>query len=251
MTPRMTPRIKQLLAIETSSEACSVALSVDGRLYEAHELAPLRHAEVLLPAVERLLAEAGVGLSALDAVAFGRGPGSFTSLRIGIGVVQGLAWAAGLPVVPVSSLAALAQDAADQADNASGDGVDNGVGNEGSGADERICVAVDARMQEVFTAEFERGPGGLLRPVGAERVCPASAVAAEPAPSIAAGNGFERFTELQPLCRAARVCLPELWPRAAVVLRLAEAWLQTHDPLPAALAQPVYLRNDVAEKPAV
>jgi tRNA threonylcarbamoyladenosine biosynthesis protein TsaB len=239
----MTRRMTQLLAIETSSEACSVALRVDGRLYEAHELAPLRHAEILLPAVERMLAEAGVGLSALDAVAFGRGPGSFTSLRIGIGVVQGLAWAAGLPVVPVSSLAALAQDAADQS-------VD-GAGSGGAGANERICVAVDARMQEVFTAEFERGPGGLLRPVGEERVCPASAVAAGPAPFVAAGNGFQRFAELEPLCRAARVCLSDLWPRAAVVLRLAEAWLQTHDPLPAAQAQPVYIRNDVAEKPAL
>ncbi|MGK2924388.1 MAG: tRNA (adenosine(37)-N6)-threonylcarbamoyltransferase complex dimerization subunit type 1 TsaB, partial [Lysobacterales bacterium] len=240
----MSPRIHSLLAIETSSEACSVALSVDGRLYEAHELAPLRHAEVLLPAVERLLAEAGVGLSALDAIAFGRGPGSFTSLRIGIGVVQGLAWAAGLPVVPISSLAALAQDATDQVDDKVVDGAVDGAAH-----GHRICVAVDARMQEVFTAEFERGPGGLLRPVGEERVCPASAVAAEPAPRVAAGNGFERFAELQPLCRAAKVCLPDLWPRAAMVLRLAEAWLQTHDPLPAALAQPVYLRNNVAEKP--
>jgi tRNA threonylcarbamoyladenosine biosynthesis protein TsaB len=250
----MNPRMNQLLAIETSSEACSVALSVGGRLYEAHELAPLRHAEVLLPAVARLLAEAGVGLSALDAVAFGRGPGSFTSLRIGIGVVQGLAWAAGLPVVPVSSLAALAQDAADRAGRA-GHGAGNGgarLGNDGAPGDgERICVAVDARMQEVFTAEFERGPGGLLRLVGEERVCPAAAVATEPAPLVAAGNGFERFAELRPLCRAARVCLPELWPRAAVVLRLAEAWLQSHDPLPAALAQPVYIRNDVAEKPVL
>lgn len=245
MAPGMPPRMRNLLAIETSSEACSVALSVGGRLYEAHELAPLRHAEILLPAVERLLAEAGVGLSALDAIAFGRGPGSFTSLRIGIGVVQGLAWAACLPVVPVSSLAALAQEAAD----ASGDGVGNGAGNDAQGGGERICVAVDARMQEVFTAEFERGPGGLLRPVGEERVCPAAAVAAGPAPFIAAGNGFQRFAELEPLCRAARVCLPDLWPRAAVVLRLAEAWLQTHDPLPAAQAQPVYIRNNVAEKP--
>jgi len=228
-----------------------VALSVDGRLYEAHELAPLRHAEILLPAVERLLAEAGVGLSALDAVAFGRGPGSFTSLRIGIGVVQGLAWAAGLPVVPVSSLAALAQDAADQSVAMAGNGAGSGVGNGARGGGERICVAVDARMQEVFTAEFERGPDGLVQVVGEERVCPAAAVAASPAPFIAAGNAFERFAELAPLCRAARICLPDLWPRAAVVLRLAEAWLQTHEPLPAALAQPVYIRNDVAEKPTL
>ena len=246
----MTPKMLQLLAVETSSEACSVALSVDGRLYEAHELAPLRHAETLLPAVERLLAEADAGLSALDAIAFGRGPGSFTSLRIGIGVVQGLAWAAGLPVVPVSSLAALAQDAVEQSGNGAGNLAGNPANDGAQRARERICVAVDARMQEVFTAEFERGPDGLVRAAGEERVCPASAVAAGPAPFVAAGNGFERFTELEPLCRAARVCLPGLWPRAAMVLRLAEAWLQTHEPLPAALAQPVYIRNDVAEKPA-
>lgn len=233
----------RLLAIETSSEACSVALHVDGRSREVHQHAPLRHAELLLPAVERLLAEAGLGLSALDAVAFGRGPGSFTSLRIGIGVVQGLAWATGLPVVPVSSLAALAQDAAEQAAAR--------VADRAPGSGGRICVAVDARMQEVFTGDFERGPDGLVRACGAERVCAPAAVAADPAPVVAAGNGFSRFAELAPLCRAARVCLPELWPRATAVARLALAWLETHDPLPAAQAQPVYIRNDVAEKPVL
>ena len=88
-----------LLAIETSSEACSVALCIGGELLERHEHAPLRHAELLLPAIRGLLSEADLPLSRLDAIAFGRGPGSFTSLRIGIGVVQGLAWAVDLPVV--------------------------------------------------------------------------------------------------------------------------------------------------------
>jgi tRNA threonylcarbamoyladenosine biosynthesis protein TsaB len=223
----------RLLAIETSSEACSLALSVDGRLSEAHEHAPMRHAELLLPGVERLLAEAGLELSALDAIAFGRGPGSFTSLRLGIGVVQGLAWAAGLPVVPVSSLAAVAQEACERAPAASG----------------RIRVAVDARMQEVFTAEFEPGPGGLVRPCGEEIVCAPSALLPVAPPAIAAGNGFARFAELEPLCRSAAACFPDLWPRAAMILRLAEGWLATHAPLPAALAQPVYIRNDIAVKP--
>jgi tRNA threonylcarbamoyladenosine biosynthesis protein TsaB len=236
----------RLLAIETSSEACSLALSVDGRLREVHEHAPLRHAELLLPGVERLLGEAGVALRELDAIAFGRGPGSFTSLRIGIGVVQGLAWAAGLPVIPVSSLAAVAQEALEKVRGAA---TGKAHGGADAGAGGTIRVAVDARMQEVFTAEFEAGPGGLARPRSEERVCAPSAIAAAPPPLIAAGNGFARFPELAPLCRSAAACYPDLWPRAAMIVRLALAWLESHEPLPAALAQPVYIRNDIAEKP--
>lgn len=223
-----------LLAVDTSSEACSVALSIGGEVRERHEHAPLRHAELLLPAIRGLLAEAGVSLSSLDAIAFGRGPGSFTSLRIGIGVVQGLAWAAGLPVVPQSSLAAVAQDAADRAGGAAG----------------RIHVAVDARMQEVFSAVFAVGRNGLVRSAGEERVGPPAAIldAMEP-PYVAAGNGFARFAELQPAGQAAVACFPDLEPRAAMIARLALDWLEGNEPLPAAMAQPVYVRNKVADKP--
>ncbi len=112
----------------------------------------------------------------LDAIAFGRGPGSFTSLRIGIGVVQGLAWGAELPVVPVSSLAAVAQEAADTA-----------VSGFSS-----ICVAVDARMQEVYTANFRCGGNGIVASAGEEHVCePGRVRALAGGPYIAAGNGFE------------------------------------------------------------
>lgn len=224
-----------LLAIETSSEACSVALSIGGEVLERHEHAPLRHAELLLPAIRGLLSEADLALSGLDAIAFGRGPGSFTSLRIGIGVVQGLAWAADLPVVPQSSLAALAQAAAERA----------------GGAADHIVVAVDARMQEVFCAPFVRGAGGLVQVAGEERVGPPGRVVSAPADRwIAAGNGFERFAELEEMGRAAVECLPELVPRAAMVARLALGWLENNRPLPASQAQPVYVRNKVAEKPA-
>jgi tRNA threonylcarbamoyladenosine biosynthesis protein TsaB len=225
----------KLLAIETSSEACSVALRIGGETREVHQHAPLRHAELLLPAVSQLLGEAGLAVSALDAIAFGRGPGSFTSLRIGIGVVQGLAWAADIPVVPCSSLAAVAQEAADRA-----------------GAPcQRVCVAMDARMQEVFCAEFAQGASGAVSAVGEERVCaPAAFSVSTPGAYVAAGNGFARYPELQPLGQAALACYDDLWPRASVIARLALDWLDHNAPLPAAQAQPVYIRDNVAEKPA-
>ena len=226
--------MSNLLAIETSSEACSVALRVSGKAREEHVHAPRRHAELLLPAIQRLLAEAELTLSALDAIAFGRGPGSFTSLRIGIGVVQGLAWAAQRPVVPCSSLAAVAQDALDRAGDAAS----------------HVCVAVDARMHEVFSAEFERGPDGLARAYSEERVGPPSSLTFDASRTfIAAGSGFEQFAELQGGRDAAVTCIADAWPRASAIARLAEAWLAHHDPLPADQAQPVYIRDNVAVKP--
>jgi tRNA threonylcarbamoyladenosine biosynthesis protein TsaB len=227
--------MKKLLAIETSSEACSVALRIGGETQELHEHAPLRHAELLLPAISRLLGDADLSVRALDAIAFGRGPGSFTSLRIGIGVVQGLAWAAEIPVVPCSSLAAVAQEAVNRA-----------------GAHcERVCVAMDARMQEVFCAEFAPGAGGVVRAVGEERVCaPAVFRVSAPGAYVAAGSGFARYPELKPLGQAAMVCYDDLWPRASLIAALALDWLADNAPLPAAQAQPVYIRDNVADKPA-
>ena len=224
----------KLLAIETSAEACSVALAVGGEIREKFEHAPMRHAEILLPAIHSLLAEADMPLSRLDAIAFGRGPGSFTSLRIGIGVVQGLAWGADLPVVPVSSLAAVAQQAMDL-----------------SGGKRPVCVAMDARMQEVFSCQFLADGNGLARAIDEERVCSPAAVriVADEA-FIAAGNGFKRYPELEALAGRADQCFSDIWPRAAMVIRLAKDWLSGHEALPAMQAQPVYVRNKVADKPA-
>jgi len=226
--------MSNLLAIETSSEACSVALAVAGEVRELHLHAPMQHAELLLPSISRLMAEAELAVSALDAIAFGRGPGSFTSLRIGIGVVQGLAWAVQRPVVPCSSLAAVAQDALDRA----------------GAAAHYVSVAVDARMQEVFSADFELGSDGLARGISEERVSAPSLLRFEaPGPFIAAGNGFDRFAELKPGRAAAVACCADASPHAAAIARLAAAWLVDHDPLPADQAQPVYIRNNVAVKP--
>ncbi len=102
----------RILALDTATEACSAALLLHGEVLERYEVLGRGHAERLLPMVQEVLAEGGVALAALDAVAFGRGPGAFTGLRIAAGVTQGLAFGAGLPVVPVSDLAALAARAA-------------------------------------------------------------------------------------------------------------------------------------------
>lgn len=225
--------MNRILAIETSGEACSVALSVDGVVTEIHEHAPMRHAERLLPAVRLLLEEGGLAVRDLEAIAFGRGPGSFTSLRIGIGVVQGLAWGAGLPVVPVSSLAAVARQAWEDAGR----------------KPLPVCVAMDARMQEVFHANFSMDETGRLAGLDEEKVCAPGLVAPAAEPFIAAGNGFERFEELHGLRDRASYSDTGLWPRAATVLALAQDWLRSHEALPAALAQPVYIRNEVASKP--
>jgi len=229
--------VTQLLAIETSSSACSVALSWSGKVLHRHQHAPLLHAELLLPAVRGLLDEAGVSLNQLDAIVFGRGPGSFTSLRIGIGVVQGLAWGAELPVVPVSSLAALAQQL---------------VWNCSAPLQfpAHILVAVDARMNEVFHCTYAVDVLGRLHELSPEEVSPPSSVqAVDPCSTTAAGNGFERYAELVKLGRSFRGVHASLLPTASAILALAEHWLREQQPLPAAQAQPVYVRNQVATRP--
>jgi tRNA threonylcarbamoyladenosine biosynthesis protein TsaB len=227
--------MNRLLSIETSAEACSVALSIDGNTREKFERAPRRHAELILPMVRSLLGDAALVLGQLDCIAFGRGPGSFTSLRIGIGVVQGLAWGADLPVVPVSSLAAVAQAAVDR-------GLPPGIC--------RVCVAMDARMQEVYTSNFEVDVDGFVIPSGEELVCPPGKVCTEDAAGVcAAGNGLEIYPELEKLAGELGHCMPDCWPRAGAVSRLASRWLENNKPLRAEQAQPVYIRNQVAIKP--
>jgi len=220
-----------LLAIETATETCSVALSVNGQILEKYQQAPRQHAELLLPWVGELLAEAGLAYASIDAIAFSRGPGSFTSLRIGIGVVQGLAWASDRPVIPVSSLAATAQAAATF-----------GIG--------AALVALDARMEEVFTGVFKVNDNGIMQPASAEQVCPPETVGVpDRAGVFGIGNGFERYGALAALAAQLEGVHADVWPKASAVLQLALAWLKTNEPLPAELAQPVYLRDDVAKKP--
>lgn len=222
-----------ILAIETATESCSVALSLDGAVLERSSLAPRQHAEKLLPWIRDLLAEAGVSLQDLDALAFSRGPGSFTSLRIGIGVAQGLAWGARIPVVPVSSLQSAAQAAA------AAHGVTSAL------------VALDARMDEVYCGRYQADEQGLMQPTGEERVCaPTELLIDEPAAWAGVGNGFERYSELAALAGRLQAVYAEVWPQAAAMIPLAEHWMASHALLSAEQAQPVYLRDKVADKPS-
>ncbi len=222
----------KILAIETATECCSVALSIDGELRERSALAPRGHAELLLPWVSELLAEGAVSLQDLDALAFSRGPGSFTSLRIGIGVTQGLAWGAEIPVVPVSSLQSTAQVAA-------GEGVKAAI------------VALDARMNEVYSGAFRLDDQQLMQAVGKETVCAPERVAApDDGAWSGVGNGFARYPELSALGENLNSLHAETWPSAAAMVTLATHWMKSNKPLAAEQAQPVYLRDKVARKPA-
>lgn len=223
--------MKRLLAIETSSEACSLALQWDGVVFTRHQVAQLQHADLLLPWVRELLAEAGGALQELDAIVFGRGPGSFTSLRIGIGAVQGLAWGVELPVIPISSLAAVAE----QVDCT---------------PEQTILVAMDARMGEVFHGCFKRNPSGELQADSIEAVsAPEAVLELDSSSTIMAGTAFGRFAQLDEMAAKAAALHAGLLPSAQALLSLAQQWLRHHQPLPAARAQAVYLRDDVADKP--
>jgi len=238
-----------LLALDTSTEACSAALGVclpgePERVLTRAAEAPRGHADLILPMVESLLAEAGLSLSSLGAIAFARGPGSFTGLRLAAAVTQGLAFGAGLPVLAVSTLRASALQALQRAPSAT-----------------HVLVCNDARMGEVYVAAFARGAGGLPEPLGPESVCPPSSVVM-PATSgvwVGAGHGFRAYPQLEQAAPAssrpgeARPGFTEIFadllPQAREVLPLARAEWAAGRILKPAEAQPVYLRDDVAKVP--
>ena len=223
----------RMLAIDTSTEACSAAvLRPDGRIALRHVLTERGHAELVLPMVDDVLGEAGLGLGDLDGIAFGRGPGGFTGLRIAAGVVQGLAHGTGLPVAPVSSLAATAWLVA-QAD----------------AWGEDILVCNDARMNELYWACYRFDAADPGRPVmtSPERVGPAVSVAAVAGAGHCTGNGMARYPELVARLAAAGLRFhPGVWPRADAVARIGAAMLARGEGVAASEALPTYVRDDVA-----
>ena len=220
----------KLLALDTSTEACSAAVLVEGVVLERYELAPRRHAALILPMIEAVLAEAGIGVTQLDAVAFGRGPGAFTGVRVAVGVAQGIACAADLPVVPVSTLAALALGA----------GRETGY--------TRIAAALDARMGEIYWGTYAM-VDETVEPLGEECVRAPLAATAPPGDWFGVGSGWRIYSAI--LSRRLTVAgwLGERFPCAGDIVRLAADPRQRGGWVPAEQALPVYLRNEVVSKP--
>lgn len=230
----------KILALDTATEAMSVSLGIFGsggdRQIDRYLELERGHAEQLLPMIEGLLAEGGIALTALDAIAFGRGPGGFTGVRLAASVAQGLAFGAGVGVVPVSDLAAVAQRVAQ---------LEPGV--------RQVLVANDARMREVYWAHFSVATPLLISLEGEERVDAPGALLMPPAggPWAAAGRGLRAWPELAERCRQAGAVLhPALLPRASEVLALARPRVAAGQILDPDQALPVYVRDRVAE-PAV
>lgn len=229
-----------LLALDTATEACSVALLRGGEKTHLAQFAQREHTKHILPMVDEILVQAGITLSQVDALVFGRGPGSFTGVRIGAGIAQGLAFGADLPVIPVSNLAAMAQAAYAQYQA------------------ENVLTTIDARMNEVYFAQWQAQKvrsdfGEFLdwQPMIAEQVCSPSNVIEQVAQqhhenAVLAGTGWAAYPELKEanLGKATEITLPS----ALYMLDLAlPKWFagETISPLE---IEPIYLRNEVTWK---
>jgi len=223
-----------LLAIDTSSLACTVALSIGDELIERHEEQEREHTRLLMPMIRDVLDQAGVELTDLEAIVLGNGPGSFIGMRIAASVSQGLAHGAGLRIIPVSSLAAVAAEVMDTTDA------------------EIVAVTQDAHMQEVYMGVYARRADGSPQSVCDERLQSQSIIEelqrCERNSSIAAGHGWQRYPKLLAANEALLGGQSDvLYPHASYLLALADISAAV---LPQDI-QPAYLRQKVAEKPKV
>lgn len=221
----------KLLALDTSTEACSVALQYDEHILTLDEVCPQQHSKRILPMVQQLLAQAGLNLQQLDGIVYGRGPGSFTGVRIGVGVTQGLAFGADRPVYGVSTLAAMAQ-AAQRLYQA-----------------KQVVAAIDARMAEVYIGRFVVC-NGLMQATSAEQ-----AIAPEQLSPfglsgdvIAVGTGWQSYKAQLLSVQSAQIAENILYPSAQDMLPLARPAFLAGQFNAAELAEPVYVRDDVTWK---
>lgn len=224
----------RILAIDTATEACSAALWDNGTTHAHFELCPREHTQRILPLVREILNQSGVSLSELSALAFGRGPGSFTGVRIGIGIAQGLALGANLPMIGVSTLATMAQGAWRK-----------------TGAT-RVLAAIDARMGEVYWAEYQRDEQGVWHGEESEAVLKPEAVAARlkqlDGEWATVGTGWPAWPDLAKESALSLRDGDTLLPEAEDMLPLACQSFAAQRTVAVENAEPVYLRNEVAWK---
>ncbi len=222
----------KLLAVETSTEACSAALHIDGEIKECFEIAPREHTKLILPMIDSLLAEAELKPQQLDALAFSRGPGSFTGVRISTGVIQGIALGAELPVVPVSTLAAIAQHYLKQSEN------------------QCAYTAMDARMGEIFWGVYKKNTQGYAELIGEEAVTLAENVIFPNTQGVGIGSGWGIYQQI--LTDRLGVLLFDVeadhLPRASAIADLGVIGFDQGLAVDVEKAMPVYLRDKVAKK---
>lgn len=224
----------RILAIDTATEACSVALWNNGEKHALFEICPREHTQRILPMVQQILAESGVSLNQLDALAFGRGPGSFTGVRIGIGIAQGLAMGADLPMIGVSTLATMAQGAFRQ-----------------MGATQ-VLAAIDARMGEVYWGQYQRQNDGVWVGENTEAVfTPERAqqnVMALAGEWASVGTGWGTYPDMAAATPITLVDGQITLPQAEDMLPLALVDFALGKMTAVENAQPIYLRNEVTWK---
>lgn len=221
-----------ILALDTSTPACSVALNIDGVVLEDFRMAPRLHNDLILPMIDQILAQSGLVLSDLDAIAFGRGPGSFTGLRISAGVVQGLAFGANLPVIPISTLAALSLEAFQKT------GQNNWL------------AALDARMGEIYLGGYHvnkvDGHFHVETLVDECVVKPDSlAIFSEGFNGVGSGWCYEEILNTL-LPKSPSHILVDLSPRAACIAELALLKFNKGETVSCYDAMPTYLRDEIS-----
>ena len=221
----------KILAIETATDACSAALWIDGQIDTVFEIAPRQHTQLILQQIETVLANAEIKLTALDALAFGCGPGAFTGLRIAAGVTQGLALAADIPAIAVSSLAAMAQQAYQKYQH------------------EKIYVGLDARMQQVYWGEYHIQDGYSVLQGKEQVIAPQALTDCDKQGFVGIGSAWQVYQQaLEAKVNAeSNTVLQTIYPSAEQVAYLAVSQYRQNQYLYAGEIQPVYLRNKVAQ----
>lgn len=221
----------KILAIETSTDACSAAILYNNNCSHRFIVAAQQHTKLILPMIQELLTETQLDLKQLDAIAFGCGPGGFTGTRLAASTIQGLALATSLPVVRISSLRALAQEVFIETGN------------------KRVLVAQDARMQEIYWGEYQVDSNGIIQANIPDQLLAPHAIKIASTSNtdfIGVGNGWQVYADILNKHCNIPIIESKVYPQAQYIAQLASIDFARGLSVPAEEAQPVYLRKDVA-----